>query len=227
MKIPIEMDLVCSIRNFLAQGFRSLPTILGGAILVLGLTQANYNYIFFFIGMFLFAPTAALITNVVLELLGAYFTSIHDIFTVFGGSADQCSLFPILSSKNLSINSFFAPSYWMATIAFFFGYIIANAVFLLKDFNKNDISDKAASLIKTQTITSIVIITIIAILTFIARFVLTGCETGASMFLGSLFALLGWLWYDTINRCNFAQFSDLFGIVNRTLPTTLKTNFVK
>lgn len=216
------MDLVCSIRNFLAQGFRSLPTIIGGAILVLGLTQANYNYLFFFLGMILFAPSAALITNLFLELAASKFKFIKDAFSVLGGSADQCSLFPILSSKNLNIESFFAPSYWMATIAFFFGYILANASYLMLNVNDIDVSNDAKSLIKTQMITSIVIIFIVAILTFIARFALTGCETGASMFLGILFSLLGWGWYDIVHRCKFGQFSDLFGISNRSYKVESK-----
>jgi uncharacterized membrane protein len=210
------MDLVCSARNFLAQGFRSLPTIIGGAILVLGLTQANYNYLFFFLGMILFAPIVALITNVGLEAIANKSKFIKDAFSVFGGSADQCSLFPILSSKNLNIESFFAPSYWMATIAFFFGYILANAFYLMSNVNELNISEEGKTLTKTQMISSIIIIFIVAALTFIARFALTGCETGASMFLGILFSLVGWGWYDIIHRCRLRQFSDLFGIWNRT-----------
>ena len=40
-------DTICAARNFLDQGFRSLPTILGGATLILGLTQGNLNFLIF------------------------------------------------------------------------------------------------------------------------------------------------------------------------------------
>jgi len=56
-------DIVCSSRNLLSQGFRSLPVILGGASLILGMTQANFNYLFFFVGMFVLVPTCALLLN--------------------------------------------------------------------------------------------------------------------------------------------------------------------
>ena len=61
--MSVISPFVCSTRNLLAQGFRSLPVILGSAVLVLGLAQGNFNLLFFFVGMCILAPTVTLGTN--------------------------------------------------------------------------------------------------------------------------------------------------------------------
>lgn len=64
-------DFICSVRETISQGFRSLPVILGTSILILGLAQGNFNLLFFFVGLFILAPTAATIVNGLWELVFA------------------------------------------------------------------------------------------------------------------------------------------------------------
>ena len=79
------------------QGFRSLPVILATTIFILGMTQGNVNFFFFFIGMFLVTPTATLIVNRIWELLVTFVPGFKHInpamYIVKDGSAAQCAVF--------------------------------------------------------------------------------------------------------------------------------------
>ena len=202
------------------QGFRSLPVILATTIFILGMTQGNVNFFFFFVGMFLVTPTTTLIVNRIWELLVTFVPGFKHInpamYIVKDGSAAQCTVF---STDPSSIqNMIGVHSYWMAMMAFFFSYLFINA-YMLYDMKASKKAPKhAVEARKRQALMSVAILSLVATLVTIFRYA-TSCETA----LGILFSWgvgggLGYGWYKFMRACGLGRLDDIFGIANRILP---------
>jgi hypothetical protein len=214
-------DIICGARNFLDQGFRSLPTILGGATLLLGLTQGNLNFLFFFVGLFIVAPLGALITNGLTEFLFSnFFTFIpQELWLVRGGSSDQCSMFTVFPSNLPATAMNAVPSYWMTIVAFFFFYLFANAVNLYTKQSTSKAPKDAVDARRAQAMIGMIMLGITGTVFTILRYAKTGCETGLGVLVSILLGgSLGYGWYEFMRSCGLGRLDDLFGISNRILP---------
>lgn len=214
-------DFICLTRNFLAQGFRSLPVLLGGSILFLGLVQGNFNLMFFFAGMFILAPTAATVVNGLWEIIFSntpwWLTIPAPLWQTTAGNAEACNLFTVgFSDKTVMMNT--VPSFWMTMTAFFFSYLFSNA---LKLYNIQESSKAPANQVrarKSQAVTSMIGIVGLGILITILR-AATTCETLLGIFVSWILGgYLGYFWYDFMRSCGLGRLDDLFGISNRILP---------
>jgi hypothetical protein len=129
---------------------------------------------------------------------------------------DICNLVPS-EAGNAGAALSVAPSFWMAQVLFFVGYLLQNATSLY-----NQPSDPMASEAKVrnrreQAITAIVITTIITI-AFVAIRYTTGCETAFGIAIAVLTMIpLGVGWYQFASLCG-ARNSDVFGISAKILP---------
>jgi hypothetical protein len=129
---------------------------------------------------------------------------------------DICNLVPS-EAGNAGAALSVAPSFWMAQVLFFVGYLLQNATSLY-----NQPSDPMASEAKVrnrreQAITAIVITTIITI-AFVAIRYTTGCETAFGIAIAILTMIpLGVGWYHFASLCG-ARNSDVFGISAKILP---------
>lgn len=212
---------ICAARNFLDQGFRSLPTILGGATLLLGLTQGNLNFLFFFVGLFLIAPLGALITNGLLEFLFSNFLTFipQELWLVKSSGADQCAIFTAFPS-NLPVSAMnVVPSYWMTIMAFFFFYLFANAVNLYTKQSSSKAPKEAIDARKAQAMIGMILLAITGVVFTIIRYAKTSCETGLGVLVSILIGgSLGYGWYEFMRSCGLGRLDDLFGISNRILP---------
>jgi hypothetical protein len=215
-------DIICSLKNFLAQGFRSLPVILAGTTLLLGATQANFNFLFFFVGLFILAPTAALVINGLTELAFVNIPYINQIpqnlWLVPGAGGAQCSLLSMPLSGQSSIPMNAVPTYWMTIMAFFFTYLFQNALNLYEYQANSKAPANAVSARKSQAAMSMFIVVVLAILTTIMRYA-TSCETGLGMVIAWAVGIgIGSGWYSFMRACGLGRLDDLFGINNRILP---------
>jgi len=131
------------------------------------------------------------------------------------GSVEQCNIFPVASSAEI-INV--VPSYWLTIMAFFFSYLIANASDL---YNKqtNTAAPKAATEArKFQTMTSMVLLVISAIIFTILRYS-TNCESGLGVIISWLLGSgLAYGWFTFMRQCGLGRLDDIFGISTRLLP---------
>lgn len=212
----MSSSFVCGLRNFLDQGFRSLPTILANCVLLLGLLQGNLTYLFFFVGLFIAAPTAALALNKSLYFF--FKNSTSSIFFAPNGNAEQCQLFPVFSPFSLGGSSFVVPSYWTTIISFFFIYLITNAAYIYTAPAQKDSSEEAIRRRKFQTGSSMFILAAFFIIFMILRFSVSGCETTLGMAIGSaLGGILGYSWYKALRDCGLGEYDDIFGIQTQIL----------
>ena len=213
-------DMICGARNMLKQGFRSLPVILATTVLILGMTQGNVNFFFFFVGMFLVAPTATLIMNRIWDLLVTYvpgFKSINPaMYIVKDGSAAQCAVFS--TDPSVIQNMIGVPSYWMAMIAFFFTYLFVNGLNLYNMKASEKAPKHAVEARKSQAAMSMAIIVAVAVIVTIFRYG-TSCETALGVLASwGLGGGLAYGWYTFMRACGLGRLDDIFGIANRILP---------
>lgn len=224
-------DLICSSRQFLDQGFRSLPTILAGAILILGLIQGNINFLLFFVGLFLVAPLGALVANGAFEFLavnvpswlpewiGSVVRIPEELWMVPQGAAEQCSMFTPFPQSGVpgAVNA--VPSYWMTIIAFFFFYLFANAYTLYTREASSKAAPEAIQARQQQAIVGMTMICMLGVTIPIMRYARTGCETGLGIVLSLVVGgLLGTGWHSFMQSCGMGRLNDIFGITNRVLP---------
>lgn len=223
MSSAVVGDFICTSRNFLSQGFRSLPVLLGGSLLFLGLVQGNFNLLFFFTGMFILVPMAAILANGLWEFV---FTNVPswlqippEFWQISGANAEACTLFTVgasLTDKAVTMNT--VPTFWMSMMAFFFTYLFSNALKLYNLQEQSKAPKHAVNARKSQAVISMMIVVGVAIVTTLLRYATT-CET----FLGILVSwgvggALGYSWYEFMRNCGLGRLDDLFGISNRILP---------
>jgi len=212
---------VCGTRQILSQGFRSLPVILGGAVLILGMIQANFNFLFFFVGLCILAPTSALILNMLWETLFSntpiWLTIPSYLWKLPEASSSACAIYTTASAlPPVTMNV--VPSYWLTMMAFFFTYMYSNASELYKKQETSKAPKSAVEARKSQAMASMILLITIGILVVLLRYA-TSCETGlgvlVSLLLGSSLANG---WYKFMRACGMGRLDDMFGISNRILP---------
>jgi hypothetical protein len=211
-------ETIVGIRELLTQGFRSLPVILGNAILVLGLAQGNFNLLFFFVGMFILTPVAVILANALFELLFANILpdSFQSFWLVANAGAPQCAIFTVGETANFALNG--VPSLWMTMMAFFFSYLMVNAYELYNKATNSKAPKAATDARKSQAIMSMVVVGVTALLFTILRYG-SSCETAIGVLVSGLLGYgLAKGWFDFMRNCGMGRLDDIFGISNRILP---------
>ena len=218
-------ELFCSIRHTTSQSFRSLPVLLGSAIFVLGLVQANLNLLFFFVGMFILTPLATVISNMIFD----YVFDILDWFMpgmkIFTESKDvdaaQCALFttPVYGAEfKTPVSGTVVPAYWLTMMAFFFSYLYFNASSLHDVKPEPNAPKKSILARESQSFIAMITVIITAILFTFARFT-TSCDTGFGVLISWILGIyLAYFWYGFMRSCGLGRLDDIFGISNQLLP---------
>lgn len=210
-------SFVCGTKNLLSQGFHSLPVILSTTMLVLGMTQGNINFLFFFIGLSILTPLACLLLNILTEIVFTKLGVPDNLWKLDSATAEACKLISTtISEVPQTLNVI--PSYWLSIMAFFFTYLILNAQDLYNKQSSSKASKGAVDARKNQTMISMVILSISAILFTLIRYATT-CENGLGV-------VISWIlgggiavgWYKFMRNCGLGRLDDIFGISNRLLP---------
>ena len=226
-------NIMSDIRIFLYGGVRTLPLTIAGTMLILGLMTANYAILFFLVGFLILAPTSASLINLLVDFI---FTG-SPTFKV--SPSDICDLRIVYASnsstaKTTKLVTQFS-STWVAMTAFFFGYMLTNAVELFKrpDISQTltvksssvpDISNKVSNR-RTQALISIMSIIVATLAILVYRIFFSGCDSKVGGVISTvLFGALGWGWYNALSKTGEDRLSDLFGIANRLLPPSAITN---
>jgi len=207
------MPVLATLRTSLLLAFKSLPLLLIGfiAFLAFGLGVTS---------LFILLTGQAILVPALTELL--HFLSSDSPNVALLTSNDISQLLPAGDSKTLPVNVF--PSYWMAHMAFFFGYLLTNAVVMYTtplDLNlvqgasseaaKKSINEKLAARKGKAYMLILSTIGFFLLITFL-RVIATGAETFAGILVATLVlggAGAGWYF---IAQSLGATTSDIFGI---------------
>lgn len=209
------MPLLASLRDLLHKSFLALPLLLAGFSLFMGLTQGNMGLLILFLGMATVVPLSTGVFN----LLWEFIFGASPLFSV--PYSDVCQLILSAPQGDKPI-LFVAPSYWMALLSFFFGYLITNASAIYNMKAEDGADPSKVENRKSQALTGIIVSSIVFAVLVLLRFFVTKCETP----LGILTAFvvggaLSFGWYQFAKFCS-ARDADIFGIAQGILPKNLE-----
>lgn len=173
----------------------------------------NAQKAIYFLG---FIPITAIGISLLISIPFLIYVIFRNYFIPQVANYDICNLVPSEAGKQgagLSV----APSFWMAQLLFFVGYLLQNATSLYNQPSDPMASEAKVRNRKEQAITAIVITTIVTI-AFIAIRYTTGCETAFGIGVALVTMVpLGVGWYHFASLCG-ARNSDVFGISAKILP---------
>lgn len=207
--------VISDMRNFFYAGISTLPLTIAGTCLILGLFTANYAMLFFLIAFLILVPITTSVMNLIVDAVFKDGT----LFRV--PSNTVCSLvtpFMTLDSPaNSSKESILFCSNGTAMIAFFFGYMMTNAVKMYMYPAEPGSSETLVSNRKMTTMISMACITLFILMGLYYRWG-SSCETWYGFALGTaLFSVFGYGWYTILSIKGNNRLSDLFGIANRLM----------
>ena len=128
--------------------------------------------------------------------------------------SDICSLFPGMRNNSPRV-----PSYYMAHIAFFFGFLFSNA-YIVYNLPSDNSSSNYYQNRKFRALMTMIILGILYSLITILRFNLTGCESLLGIiFATTFFGFLGYGWYKFAEMCG-ARNADILGIASSFIPSS-------
>lgn len=202
---------VQNFRGMLTRSFLALPMLLFGWALFVGSTTGSIGLIVLAFGQATVTPLTTWILHTIAGFFGEWGKEKFSI-----PASATCNILPggFVDSED---RQWAFPSYWLAQIFFFFGFLLSNAYSVLNmPAAENAPADKVERR-KSQAQLVFYVGWVFLALFVIARFMM-GCETfGGALVGGLVFWWLGSGWYQLAKACS-ARDSDMFGIVQGILP---------
>ncbi len=210
---------ILTARESIFHFFRSLPICVLITFFLFGSFQGNIVYILFAIGLGIFAPLIAVVSNIVLEFIFKWLDDKYKFGSNYWSipNGASCTLFETLSKNPMgAMNS--VPTTWTVMTSFIFVYLFMNAYDIYNRDVPKYADPVAVNARKTRCAMSMFAIVLVGVLVLLARFSITHCETALGMFIGlGLGIWTGTSWYGFLRKCGVGQFDDIFGISNRLL----------
>lgn len=196
------MPFLADVRSTIILAFKALPLLLISFIGFLAVGLGNLSLFVLFLGHAIVVPIATEACHTIPS--NGTLTTPNDI----------SQLVPLIPTTGASYTSPTnnMPSYWMAHISFFFGYILMNAISIYNMPVDKLSAEWQVTSRKTRAVTIITTTVILWILFAYMRYSLTGVENAAGIMLAIL--LLGGAgvgWYYLASALG-ARNSDIFGI---------------
>jgi hypothetical protein len=210
-------DLICGIKESVSHGFGSLPAILGGALFILSLAQANFNLLFFFFGMWIVTPLWTFLLNGILEMLFSFGGIPTEFYAPATSGAPQCSIFSGASNGLPGpVNT--VPSFWLSMMIFFYTYLLMNAIELYNMPPTPGAKEVQLRARKFKAATSISILLILGVGTIWLRYVTSNCESAFGVLISLSTVAIGYAWFKFMKNCGIGRLEDVFGITSRMIP---------
>jgi hypothetical protein len=204
------MEILHTARVTLILAFLALPLLLVSFTAFIAIGLGNMGLFILFIGQVILVPIIVGISNSI-------------IHWKFGPSAIPPSDVGQLVPSALASSSVTTPSYWMAHVLFFLGYLMANAV----DIYDLPVDSSAPEWqvrnrkMKAATVMSVIVLLLIVLP--LLRKIVTGTETWLGIAIAfTTCGILGYGWYQFAAQCG-ARASDVFGIVQQMPPKSDST----
>jgi hypothetical protein len=200
------MDILHSTRITLLLAFLALPLLLVSFTGFLAIGLGNMGLFILFIGQAILVPIVTELSNWIMRSRGWIKPEV---------STDVSQLVP---SASLMTYAQAAPSYWMAHLLFFLGYLLANSVNIYNLPVDSGASDWQVRNRKSKAVTVMTVVLLLIIILPLMRKLITGTETilGLALAFG-LMLPLGYGWYQFASQCG-ARAADVFGIVQQIAP---------
>jgi hypothetical protein len=221
--------VLADMQGFLYGGILSLPLVIGGTMLILGLFTANYAMLFFLVGFLVIAPLGAGMLDIILQLLPTSWIEVM--------RSDVCRVvqpFTTLQNptgKQEASTTVITP--WLAMTTFFLGYMGANASQLYTrpaptdpnlTMDPSAAPDKRTTTRTSQAMLAMASVVLLTVVVLWFRYKI-GCESAVGLLLTTAAGgSAGYGWYQMLSVVGQDRLSDLFGIANRLMPPSAFRN---
>ena len=203
---------VQNFRGMLERSFLALPILLFGWSLFVGSTTGNIGLLVLSLGQATVTPLATWI----LHTIGGFFGD-FGMRNFTKPASSTCSILP-QGFVDPQERVFSFPSYWLAQIYFFFGFLISNAQSVLDMPAAPNAPAEKVERRKSQAQLVLIMAWVFLIVFVAVRVLVMDCETFPGVILGGIvFWWIGNGWYRLARECS-ARDSDIFGIVQGILP---------
>jgi len=202
------MPLLATIRSTILSAFKALPLLLISFIAFLAVGLGNLSLFLLFFGHAAIVPGVTEAIHSVTKTQGNL---------VIGNEVSQ--LVPSIPTSGASYDTpvNVLPSYWMAHMMFFFGYLFANAIDLYTLPAASGAAEWMVTSRKTRAGTLIASTLVLAIVFTALRFYLTGTETVFGIALSLVLGVVGITWYWSASALG-SRTTDIFGVVQQMVP---------
>jgi hypothetical protein len=205
------MDVLHTVRTTITLGFMALPLLLVGFLGFTAVGLGNMGLFMLFIGHTILIP---------LVVSGIHFglnkKATPGDANLFIRASDRAQLVP--SAPHEAAYLPVAPSWWMAHVMFFLGYILTNAAFLYSRESERGTSKWLQENRKSRTAALMVISSIAIVALPLLRYFFTGLETPVGILVAVLLCGgLGAGWFFVAEACG-ARHSDVFGMASQMIP---------
>jgi len=175
-----------------------------------------------FVGLFssISKRAGATVTNAIKFPFESFFNMFKNNEPIVGD--DVCTILP---GGNFDSTSK-VPSFYLAHIAFFIGYLLTNAFILFSKQKESGGDEKAYNSRRYRSLMIMITLLVLYILLVTVRSNTSSCESSLGIFFSSsVFSSLGLSWYLLANFCG-CRSADLFGIANSIISEKVKSPVV-
>jgi hypothetical protein len=202
------------IKEFILAGMHSLPIILGAVSLLLACSTANTGFAILFVCLAGLVPILNFGLNKFGSLIVFLIQKKWPDYNPISPPESVCRMAPFAEGAAAAL-----PSYWNASIVFFFTFVFMNGLSLY-NFASNDKSksDKVGAR-KTHAVIGMILSVVFGVGLLIWRGT-TGCENILGLLLSLTFVGVGIGFFKMFEGCGLLRVIDLYGIGARLLPVS-------
>ena len=225
MSLVSASSFVGGIKEYLYRGFQQLPLVLVMTSFLFTVTTGSVAHTTMFTGLIFVMPAFTFICQTLLNITGTN--------NWRRSKADSCNI--ITDYKSLKDFSYYVntdinhwnniPSFWLTSVCFFFGYVLANAYDTLVepgDANKPMNYEKR---ITTGTFVTFCTAFVFIVILIVRFNLMSSCEGTTTLahvisgFFGAISIAIGVALYKLSIQCG-ARTSDMLGILSQIIPAS-------
>ncbi len=216
-------SLILGIKQFFLNGFRAFPLVLGVTAFILAFFQTNIAFILLFTAIAFAVPLATILLNLVLEFIITKTSIPTHLWQIPVTGA--CTIVGSGGLTAAPTNIFALPTFWLASVVFFFSYLAINGISLYNRDSEPTADESKVSARKMQALMGAILAIITGLAFIIIRVTVTGCESVIGIVTALLtMTPLAYGWYRLAAACGADRLVDLFGIANGLLPMSAKSS---
>ena len=234
MSLVSASGLVSGIKEYIYRGIQELPTVLSLTFFLFAITTGSIAHSTLFVGISIFMPLFTMLTKGMMgKIIECMFHGNNEelrkkLWTCSG--SDVCNT--VSSYKKMATPDYFinntngssAPSYWITTMGFFFGFVFSNIMDTMNSPMYPGSDPVGHEKRNSQSMFILCATSLFLIGLVIIRFYLMGaCEgqgflgKSISIAFGIISGIIGWGFYEISKSCG-SRSSDLFGVLSQIIP---------
>lgn len=227
MSLTSASGIISGTKEYIYRGMQQLPIVLASTSLLFTVTTGSIAHLNLFLGLGILMPIYTFILQLILGAIMPLLT--NNIMFWKRSVGDTCDIAGMSKEKSIKLEQFtetnaIIPSYWITSVAFFFGYAASNIRDNFEHPSSEGSSDVSKERRSYHSIFIAVNISVFFLLLLGARlWFMKGCDglgTGgvALSYLFSAVAFyFGYSIYGMSKQCG-ARSTDLFGVLSQLLP---------